>query len=300
MIKIEMLRVFVEVARAGSLVVAAERLGRVPSALSTSLKQLEEHLGAPLFESERKSHLTPLGSFTLEVASREVAQLERSIASLMAFAQGQTGEVRLAAVPSFATAVLPALVKAFLASRPGVRLEIYDMDSAAIRSALREERIDAGILSDGTPDAEIDLFTLACDPFGIVMRKDHPLAAQKSVSFAELADTDVIVNPLCRYLPEEPKQEIERRARLHIQNTTALLAMVRAGLGVTLLPRLVASQWSKSIVFLPLADDLPVRQLDLLVRAGARSSPATAAFAAFLRSETLAASRGLLDPLCAR
>lgn len=291
-----MLRVFVEVARAGSLVAAAERLGRVPSALSTSLKQLEEHLGAPLFESERKSHLTPLGSFTLEVASREVAQLERSIASLTSFATGQTGEVRLAAVPSFATAVLPALVKAFLAARPGVRLEIYDMDSAAIRSALREERIDAGVLSDGTPDAEIDLFGLACDPFGIVMPKDHPLATKETLGFSDLVETDFIVNPLCRYLPEDAKQAIERSTRLHIQNTTALLAMVRAGLGVTLLPRLVASQSASAIVFRPLAENLPVRQLDLLIRAGARSSPATAAFAAFLRDKTLAMSGGLLDP----
>ena len=59
-IKLEMLRYFVEVAKTGNLSQAAERLGRSPSALSMMLKQFEEHLGAPLFETDRKSNLTLL------------------------------------------------------------------------------------------------------------------------------------------------------------------------------------------------------------------------------------------------
>ncbi len=295
MIKTEMLRVFVEVAKAGSLVAAAERLGRVPSALSTSLKQLEEHLGAPLFESERKSHLTALGRFTLEVASRELAQLDRSIASMMAFANAQSVEVKIAAVPSFATAVLPGIVKAFVETRSGLRMEIYDMDSEAIHTALREERIDAGILSDGMGGAEITRHALASDPYGIVMRTDHPFAEQTSVSLAQLVETDFIFNPLCRHLPEDTLLEVEARAKLHVQNTTALLATVGAGLGVTLLPRLVARQTAAAILFRPVSEPLAARRIDLMTWTRGTASPATTAFLEFLRDKTLAMSGGLLD-----
>ncbi|MFT5446017.1 MAG: DNA-binding transcriptional LysR family regulator [Gammaproteobacteria bacterium] len=70
-IKIEMLRCFVAVAQSGKLVDAAEKLGRTPSAVSMMLKQFEQHLGAPLFESERKNRLTALGAFALTEASRD-------------------------------------------------------------------------------------------------------------------------------------------------------------------------------------------------------------------------------------
>jgi DNA-binding transcriptional LysR family regulator len=66
-----MLRNFVAVAALGNLNDAADRLGRAPSAVSMSLKQLEEHLGAPLFASDRKNRLTALGRFTLAEGSRE-------------------------------------------------------------------------------------------------------------------------------------------------------------------------------------------------------------------------------------
>ena len=61
MIKLEMLRCFGAVAQAGNLGDAAVRLGKTQSALSMTLKQLEEHLGERLFETERKNRLTPLG-----------------------------------------------------------------------------------------------------------------------------------------------------------------------------------------------------------------------------------------------
>ena len=80
-IKIEMLRCFAAVARSGNLADAAETLGRTPSAVSMMLKQFEEHLGAPLFESERKSRLSALGRFALDEAMRELDHFERTIAS---------------------------------------------------------------------------------------------------------------------------------------------------------------------------------------------------------------------------
>jgi DNA-binding transcriptional LysR family regulator len=284
MIKTEMLRVFVEVARAGNLVAAADALGRAPSAVSMTLKQLEAHLGQPLFESERKSRLTALGSFTLEMASRELAHFDRTVAALNDFARARTGEVRLAAVPSFAMSVLPQLVSEFNAASATIRLDIHDMDSASILRELDRERIDLGIVSDAREGPELRRLRLASDPFGVVMRADHILAQGRRLAWRDLRGAELIANPLCEHIDASELQAALSRAPLRVHNTTTLLAMVRAGLGVTVLPKLVCRQADAEIVFREFADPVAPRHIDLISRARDTPSPATAAFADFVAS----------------
>ena len=107
MIKLEYLRVFATVAETRALNEAADRLGRTPSAISMTLKQIEDALGGPLFEGERKVALTPLGAFALRHAQTAVAGHNAATAAIRRFARGEEGEVRIAAVPSAATRLLP-------------------------------------------------------------------------------------------------------------------------------------------------------------------------------------------------
>ena len=291
MIKIEMLRVFVEVTRAGNLVSAADALGRAPSAVSMTLKQLEAHLGQPLFESERKSHLTALGAYVFEMANRELAHFDRTIAALTDFAGARSGEVRIAVVPSFAATILPNLVLEFTAASPNVRLDIHDMDSASIRRELDRERIDLGIVSDARQSSDVRLTQLASDRFGVVMRSDNPLAKRKKTLWQALADVDLIANPLCERIDEPRLRAALESARLRVHNTTTLLAMVRAGLGVTVLPELVCQQADAQIAFRALDNPAAARRIDLISRARDTPSPATASFAAFV-TERLAGREG--------
>ncbi len=282
MIKTEMLRVFVEVARAGNLVSAAETLGRAPSAVSMTLKQLEAHLGQPLFESERKSRLTALGSYVLEMSNRELAHFDRTITALTDFASARRGEVRIAVVPSVAMTLLPELILEFTAASPNVRLDIRDMDSASIQRELDREGIDLGIVSDARQTAEIRMVELASDHFGVVMRADHPLAERKKVTWRALAEAELIANPLCERIDAPGLHGALERARLRVHNTTTLLTMVRAGLGVTLLPELVCRQADSQISFRELASPVAPRRIDLISRARDTPSPATASFAEFM------------------
>ena len=87
MIKLEYLRVFATVAETQALSEAAERLGRTPSAISMTLKQIEESLGGPLFAGERKAALTPLGAFALGHARRAVAEHDAATAAIQRFAR---------------------------------------------------------------------------------------------------------------------------------------------------------------------------------------------------------------------
>ena len=110
-IKIEMLRCFVTVVAQGSLAEAANALGRTASAVSMMLKQLEDHIGAPLFETARKSRLTTLGRQILDEARREIEHFDRTVAAIDGLAKAERGYVRLSVTPSIAQSILPQILR---------------------------------------------------------------------------------------------------------------------------------------------------------------------------------------------
>lgn len=267
MIKMEMLRCFVTVARSGNLGDAAATLGRTPSAVSMMLKQFEEHLGHPLFQSDRKNKLTPLGSFAFDEACREVAHFERTIAVISNFAKAKSGMVRMAAVPSVAGSVLPLAINRFLTTNPDVTLDIRDMDSASIHRELLRERIDFGLASADGSSVEIEGAPLISDAFGIVCRADHPLnTLSRPIRWRDLQGVGFIKNGLCHQIKAAPFQGIAAGSNLTVHNTTSLLALVRQGAGVTVVPKLVLNSTDPELVFLDIADTAARRSIDVLRR----------------------------------
>jgi len=288
-IKLEMLRCFVAVARDGQLTSASASLHRTPSAVSMTLKQLEEALGAPLFESERKNRLTPLGRFVLAEAERELAHFQRSLDAMHGYARAETGLVRLAVVPSAAIHLLPRAVQRFREGHPGVHLEIRDMDSASIRRELLAERVDLGIGSGAGGDNRLHRELLFSDHFGLVCHRDHPWNQRGDPPrWEDLAGETFIGNPLCALLTLPPVQTALAATRLRMYNTTSLLAMVRAGLGVTVLPELSVAVPDPGLCFLVPAGKPQRRELHLISLAGAAPGPACEALgAALLENSTI-------------
>ena len=88
-IKLEHLRVFVTVAESGTLADAGNRIGRTPAAISMTLNQIEDELGGPLFEGERKARLTHLGQFVLARAQRAVTEHLAAVTDIKRFARGE-------------------------------------------------------------------------------------------------------------------------------------------------------------------------------------------------------------------
>ena len=286
-IKIEMLRCFVTVARCGNLADAADKLYRTPSAVSMMLKQFEGHLGASLFESERKSKLTVLGNFVFDQAVGEREHFERSVNAIESFARSESGLVRIAAVPSVAESILPQAVQRFLRDYPGVRVDIRDMDSSAVLRELERERVDLGLASYSGTWADITHETLFADALGVVCRADHALAASSTpLTWDKLAPWPFIANGLCNDISDETFQQIVATSSLMVRNTSSLLAMVRAGIGVTVLPRLAVNSVSRDLVFVATADPAARRHIDMLYRTRSSLSPATQRFADSLRRVT--------------
>lgn len=279
-VKIEMLRCFAAVARSGKLSEAAHQLGRTPSAVSMILKKLEDHLGEPLFKTDRKNRLTALGSFVLEQAERELYQFDSTVHAIESFANARHGQVRVAAVPSVASTIMPRAIACFIKDFPGVKIELRDMDSATILHELSRGRLDIGIASAGLSGGSLHRQDLLSDRFGLICPADHPLTNSPEALTWEAINTHrFIANELSRLVTAEDFRNIHAEALLRVHNITSLLAMVRAGLGVTVLPEMTLRMAASSdLAFLSLPDSPPDRQIHLLRKSDYPNSPAAREF----------------------
>jgi DNA-binding transcriptional LysR family regulator len=284
-IKLEMLRTFQIVAEHGTLAQAADRLGRTPSAISMMLSQLEDQLGAALFEADRKNRLTPLGLMVLEEGSRATEVFDRSVEAIRRHALSTAGTVRIAAVPSATVTLLPRAITAFRKARPQVRLEISDVDSAAVMRALQRDEADLGIVSAPVGGASAatevmqDLLGIICHPDGPIARAARtPGGADCPRGWDLLRLEPLLANPLCRLVRDPIVDALADQAVLSARNTASLLAFVGAGLGATILPSSVMTADRSGLLFI--RPDAPEMRRSLLVRDNPKRqlSPASRAF----------------------
>ena len=285
MIKHDMLRHFVAVAETGSLAAAGARLGRSPSAVSMMVKQLQDSLGAPLFTGDRKSHLSPLGRFVLDQAKSEISHLEATNRAITKFAETGGGLIRVAAVPSVAGAVLPAALKAFCVDFPDVQIDLRDMDSNAVVRGVQDGMYDLGIATAPASAPNVQRDVLCEDPFGVICAADHPLAKLDTpLDWQHLEGHALIMNPLAVTLAAPALQDRLKHATVTAHNTLSLLALVQAGIGMTVLPRMVTQMAWAPIKFVSVNDKKAFRQIDLLQPPNAQSSAAIGALVACLKN----------------
>lgn len=280
-IKLEMLRTFRMVAEQGALGAAAERLGRTSSAVSMTLAQLEDHIGAPLFETDRKNRLTPLGQLVLQESNRATDAFARSVDAIGRHAISTAGTVRIAVVPSATVTFLPGVIAAFRQQRPDVRLDISDVDSAAVRRRVKLDEADIGILSASVEDTTQGQ-TIYEDDLGIVCRADGPIStaatATEACSWELLNLEPVIANPICHLVTHPCVPPLLASCNIEARNTTALLSFVRAGLGATILPRSAVQHQPGDVRFLSPSNPQVRRQLRKIRDEARHLSPAGEAF----------------------
>jgi len=266
MIKLEALRCFCTVAQTGNLADAAARLGRTQSALSMTLKQLEEHLGGRLFENERKNRLSLLGQNVLPVAQSQVRQFDLSVGSIETLARSPHGLLRIASIPSAAGLALPLAIETLSDIYPELRIELRDMDTEAVIDALVEGQADFGVVSGRPQLTGFRKDLLFEDRFGLLSSVDHPLAKQDAIpNVTDVFGARFVRNALCDLIADPDVQAALPTAKVTVHNTQSLIAMARSGAWVTLLPETVARVSPDDLVFRPVKGLRERRAVSVLV-----------------------------------
>lgn len=288
MLDVRRLRALREVADRGTIAAAADALVLTPSAVSQQIAALEREVGERLVEPNGRSvRLTPAAGVLLDHADVLFAQIERLEADLEQHRGAPRGVVRVAA---FATAiagiVAPAAVR-LRAEAPDLALQVTELETPDAFAALtrREVEVVVGMVCEGAPgpdDARFVRRDLGPDPLDVALPASHPLAARSEVALGDLSDDDWVAPPAgwsCEQVVRAgcATAGFTPRVLHRSSDWVAVLAMVGADFGVSLVPKLAQLQPPPGVTLRPVAGPAPARHLFVAGRAGSQTSPAVAA-----------------------
>lgn len=254
------LRYFVAVAETRHFGRAAERLHMAQPPLSQAIRQLEADIGAELFtRTTRRVQLTAAGEAFYDDARRILRSVEDSTRRVKRIADGSHGILRLGLTGLASYRFLPPIAQIVKRDLPGVALEIHsDMLTQDQEAALTGSTIDVGLLRPPTRGEGITQRTVAREPLVLALPENHWLADEPTVNVGDLriehfimyasANRSVVNDAVVRsclaagFYPHCEHEGAE---------TSILLALVAAGLGVALLPESVRAIALDGVVVKP-------------------------------------------------
>ncbi|MBP0495087.1 LysR family transcriptional regulator [Pararoseomonas indoligenes] len=297
-ISLRSLQAFVAVARHRSFSRAAGLLHRTQPGLTVQVRRLEEALGLRLLDRlPRGVEPTAAGAELARALEPLLRDVEHALEVARGTASRRAGTVRLAAVPSVASGLLPAAIALLQERHPTLQVRLQEAVTGRVQAMVRGDIVEIGIASQPEDSADLEAEPLFRDRMLAVMPQGHRLATG-SVTLERVAaeplllmETDTSVD---RLLSDAfAARRLPLVARQRAVHAATLINMACAGLGVALLPSTVAElQIAPELVTRRLSPDI-VREVVVIRRAGRSYSPAAEALVAALRKSV---PRGATGP----
>lgn len=285
----DQLKAFLRVAQEGRFTTAAKGLGLSQSGLSRQLQALEAELGTRLLvRTPGGGVLTEAGERFLPHAQRALDALAAGTAELEQLSTTPQGPVGLGTLPSVGAYLLPDLVPTFLARHPDVRLKLSEAMAESLEERVAKGELDLAILT--LPLRRLDLVAqrLWQEPLVLVVPRGHRLARLKRpVALSEVVDEPFVTIPgMSGTRALEAACEARGvKPRVHIETDSpdAMRRLVERGLGVALLPALVARDpQARGFEIVELSKEGPRRQVALVHRGEDYLTAAARALKTFL------------------
>lgn len=286
------LKVIEAVEREGSLTAAAEALHLTQSALSHSMRKLEQQIGTPIWHREgRRLRLTQAGHYLLGVAQRVLPQLGQAEQRLQQFARGERGALRIGMECHPCYQWLLRVVAPYLARWPDVDVDVKQKFQFGGIAALFGHEIDLLVTPDPLHRPGLYFEPVFDYEQVLVVASGHPLAGAPHVKPAQLANEVLITYPVAVERLDVFTQFLQPagitpRQHKTIETTDILLQMVASGRGVTALPRWLAEQYAERLGLVPLRLGARgiAKQIHLGLRAADRELDYLQAFMALARA----------------
>jgi DNA-binding transcriptional LysR family regulator len=240
---------------------AAERLGMAQPPLSQRIRRLERELGAELFDrTSRRVRLTEAGQVLLAESGALLARVERTRTLVRKAHRGETGTLRAGMPPEVPGRTLAAVLTAFAADVPGVRLDLQELTTTEQLRLLADRQLDVGLLQQPSDLTGLTAGPVVDTPLGVVLPRDSPLATATGLRLADLSGHGLVLFPRaaapgcydallasCRAAGFAPAPV------LHARHPEFLLGLVASGTAVALDPGPVARK-EPGVVWRPLTD----------------------------------------------
>ena len=269
--EIRVLRYFLETAREGNMTRAAERLFISQPTMSKQLKELENELGAKLFiRSNYSIRLTEAGMLLRDRAEDILSLVDKTEAEFKSLEETNSGDIFVGAPESEAMSLFAEAVHSLQKNYPKIRCNIYSGNLSDVC-----ERLDKGLLDFAIVMSYVDLSKYNYlelpmkDTWGILMRKDDPLAGKNSFAVSDLDKLPLICSR--QWIDQESPRWLGSAAKdMNIVATYNLVyngsVMVRAGMGcAVVLDKLVNTGEDSELVFRPLSG-VPQTEMNVIWR----------------------------------
>ncbi len=291
-LELRQLRYFIAVAEELHFGKAAARLHMTQPPLSQTIQGLEELLGTPLFERNRRTvALTPAGSALLPEARRMLVHANELPELVRRAASGEAGRLSLAFVSSADYSVLPPFLRLYRSHYPQVQIALQEATSDLQVDDLLHARVDAGLLIPPLPDkarAELDYLKVLSEPL-ILAAPAGLVQAGGAVWLKDLPPTPLIIFPrpiapalhdaiLACFRAAGITPEIGQEA---IQMQT-IVSLVSAGMGLALVPQSVSNLMRPGVEYRALRDPTPQVETGIAWRRD-NTSPVLQGFLELLR-----------------
>jgi len=239
---------------------AARRLSISQPPLSVAIRQLEESVGARLFERNSKEvRLTHAGEALRISARRLLLQAEEAALEARDVAAGSAGRLRIGFVGAMLYRGLPQALRAFQARHPAVRITLAELNSGVQIAELLHDRLDLGFVHTSRMPPELQHRLLLSEPFVCCLPSGHALARKRV-----LAPTDLRNQPFVLFSREASPDYHERilsicadagflpEVRHEVRHWLAVVSLVSQGMGVALVPQAMRHSALRGAVFRPL------------------------------------------------
>lgn len=293
----DQLRYFVRIAELGNFSRTAEELGISQPALSRSIQRLEEELGQPVFERKSRSvGLTDTGTLLLSRAQQILAIIEDTKAEISD--DGQSGRIRLGAIPTIAPYFLPSFLREFSGDFPKAALIVQEDTTNNLLKRCKEGEIDVAILALPIPAKYLEIEELLEEELLLVLPPEHVLAKKKRIELEQIENYPFVlldethclsdnVMTFCRQKSFHPVS-VERTSQLAM-----VQELVSLSHGVSMIPAMArAIDHSDKRVYRSLSGTKPTRTLAAVYNPYRFHSKLLGEFASRLKDYAKRFSRG--------
>ncbi len=286
-VNLNLLQTFIELAEHRNFRRAAEAIGRTQSAVSMQIQQLEAQLGLQLFaRTTRQVRLTQEGEQLLSHVRAGMTELMAGLRQANGLAAAHRGRVAIACAPSVAGSRLPDVMAEFQAAYPAVSAQLRELPLTGIMDAVRMQDVDFGIGPTPTVLNGLAFRPLMTDPICVVFRSGT-MKGKKGVGLPTLAAHPIVLMGGLRPLVEPAAQRagVALGVRYEAQQILTVLGLVRAGLGVGIVPDIaVPRPFDGGIGVLPITTPALTREVGIITQCGRPLSPIAAELTRLLES----------------
>ena len=275
------------VAEEGSFGRAATRLGYTQSAISQQIASLERIVGQQLLDrpgGPRPVSLTEAGTLLLRHANAITARISAAQADLSAFLDGDAGTLRVGTYQSVSAKLLPDLLRDVHAASPQVEVQLRESaDDFELLTLVEQGELDLAFVALPIRPGPFEIVELMRDPHVLLVQADSPLAARdRPPTLRELAELPLISWRNCRITKTiEERLHVggrEPRILFRSDDNGTVQALVAAGHGVAIVPRLTVDFRDRSVALVDLGDRIPPRTIAIAWHADRVRTRAAGAF----------------------